>query len=196
MSKRACAVASILCLAAAVAAQGVPGSLIDNDRVVVWDVTAGDPHAPRPQDDAVWVSVAAPGKVAWVPAGRRGDAAGLGGRAIVIDVKKSRPARVANTSGYPLAFPRPGALKKLLENDRVIVWDYTWAPNTPTPMHFHDKDVVVLYVADGALKSTTPDGQSTTNDFTAGTVRFNRANRVHTEVLTQGSARAIITELK
>jgi hypothetical protein len=63
-------------------------------------------------------------------------------------------------------------------------------------MHFHDKDVVVTYVADGALTSTTPDGQSTMNEFTAGTVRFNTRDRAHTEAIAKGQPRAIITELK
>ena len=35
-----------------------------------------------------------------------------------------------------------------------------WAPNTPPPMHFHDKDIVVAYRYDGSLKSTTPDGRA------------------------------------
>jgi hypothetical protein len=38
----------------------------------------------------------------------------------------------------PPAFPRPG-VKKILENERVIVWDCTWTPGVATPMHFHDK---------------------------------------------------------
>jgi hypothetical protein len=53
-------------------------------------------------------------------------------------------------------------------------------------MHFHDKDVVVTYVAEDALKSTTPEGQSTMNAFSLGTVRFNARDRVHTEVLARG----------
>ena len=86
--------------------------------------------------------------------------------------------------------------RKLFENDRVIVWDYTWTPGQPTPMHFHDKDVVVVYMADGALKSTTPDGQNTVNEFSVGTVRFNLRDRVHSEVVSRGAGRAVITELK
>ena len=43
-------------------------------------------------------------------------------------------------------------MKKLLENARVIVWDYTWTPGVATPMHFHDKDVVVYYQEDGDLQ--------------------------------------------
>jgi hypothetical protein len=169
--------------------------LIDNDRVTVWEVTAVDPNAPRPDGESVWISLARPGEAVVKPKGAGSAVVSLGGRAIVIDLKDKQVPPLANRSGYPNAFPRPG-VKKLLETDRVIVWDYTWTPNVPTPMHFHDKDVVVTYVEKGALKSTTPDGQSSANEFSFGTVRFNARDRVHTEVLTTAKARAIITELK
>jgi hypothetical protein len=169
--------------------------LIDNDRVAVWDVTAADPNGPRPRGDSVWISLVDLGKAVVKPKGTTADVSGLGGRAIVIDLKDARAQPIENKSGYPLAFPRPG-VKKLLENDRVIVWDYAWTSGVPTPMHFHDKDVVVTYVETGALKSTTADGQASANEFKFGDVRFNQRNRVHTELLVSGKARAIITELK
>ena len=176
--------------------------IVDNERVTVWDVTSGDPNGPRYSGETVWVSLSRPGEVAFKSAGAHFDAAALGGRAIVIDLKgqvstaySAGPMTSPNTSGYPNAFPRPG-VKKLFENGRVIVWDYSWTPRVATPMHFHDKDVVVVYVETGALKSTTVDGQSTTNEFTAGAVRYNARNRVHSELLATERARAIITELK
>jgi hypothetical protein len=76
------------------------------------------------------------------------------------------------------------------------VWDYSWTPGVATPMHFHDKEVVVTYLKDGSLKSTTPAGEVVVNDYTFGTVKFNLANRTHTETLVKGSQRAIITEFK
>jgi len=63
-------------------------------------------------------------------------------------------------------------------------------------MHFHDKDVVVIYFGNGSLKSTTPDGKSVVNKWTTGDTRFNLRDRVHTETLLDGQLRAIITELK
>ena len=161
--------------------------LIDNDRVTVWDVTG---HATAQPLDAVVVSLS--GSATFLP---KGTAPNVAGRAIVIDLKDHPVAPIANTSGYPLAFPRPGS-KKILENDRVIVWDYTWTPGVPTPMHFHDKDVVVVFLDDGDLSSTTLDGKVTTNSYTPGTVRFNPRDRTHTETLVRGKQRAIITELK
>jgi hypothetical protein len=76
------------------------------------------------------------------------------------------------------------------------VWDYSWTLNKPTPMHFHDKDVVVVFMANGQLNSTTPEGKTDPNQISFGLTRFNARNRVHTEELVKGSGRAIIFELK
>ena len=35
---------------------------------------------------------------------------------------------------YPPAFPRPTA-KKLMETDRIVVWDIVWPNGQATPMH-------------------------------------------------------------
>jgi hypothetical protein len=161
--------------------------IIENDRVAVWDVTDSAPAQPL---DAVVVSVS--GSAAFLP---KGTPPKITGRSIVIDLKDNKVALIGNTSGYPLAFPRPG-VKKLLENERVIIWDYTWTPGVATPMHFHDKDVVALFLEEGDLKSTTPDGQAAVTAYTPVTVRFNPRSRIHTETLVRGTQRAIITELK
>ena len=162
--------------------------LIDNDRVSVLDVsdysTSGQPT------DAVVVSLS--GNAVYVP---KGATSKISGRLFVIDLKDHPVPPIENKSGYPVAFPRPGT-KKVFENDRVIVWDSTWTPGVATPMHFHDKDVVVVFLEDGDLKSTTPDGKEVVNKYTAGTVRFNQGNRTHSETLMNGKQRAIITELK
>jgi hypothetical protein len=166
--------------------------IIDNDRVAVFDVTSTD--AAQPTDSViVWLA----GGATFVPKGTAPimDKSTPNGRSIVINLKDHPAPTYTNTTKYPLAFPRPGS-KKLLENDRVIVWDYTWTPGVPTPMHFHDKDVVVVFLEDGDLKSTTPDGKDTVNQYKTGVTRFNLGGRTHTETLIQGKQRAIITELK
>ena len=167
--------------------QATAKAAIDNDRVTVWDVN--DSVAAQPFD-AVVISFS--GSATFVP---KGTSPKITGRSIVIDLKDHAVPPLANTSGYPLAFPRPGS-KKLLENERVIVWDFSWTPDVPTPMHFHDKDVVVLFLEEGDLKSTAPDGQSVVTAYTPGTIRFNARNRTHFETLVRGKQHAIITELK
>jgi hypothetical protein len=63
-------------------------------------------------------------------------------------------------------------------------------------MHFHDKDVVVVYMEDTALKSTTPDGKGVVNEYVFGQTRFNLRDRSHTELLVRGTGSAVMTELK
>ncbi len=193
--------------------------IVDNERVTVWDATwpaeGASPVARRNEDYlVVYLSngrltltradgsrVTVPvgvGEVTFQPRGTiRGEenASESPVRACFIALHDHYVAPLKNTSGYPQAFPRPGALK-LLENKRVVVWDYTFTAGTPSPMHFHDKDVVVTYLADGALTSTTPEGQSQVNDNAFGLTKFNARNRIHTELLVRGQARVIAVELK
>jgi hypothetical protein len=168
---------------------------IDNERVTVWDLTAGSSPAPTSTRPCVSIRATTQVDVAFLPkcsadAWHTGPAG-----SVVIELKERAVPPLANASGFPNAFPRPG-VKKRLENDKVLVWDYAWTAGVPTPMHFHDKDVVVVYLENGALKSTTPDRQSVVNELSPGLIRYNARDRVHTEELVRGKSRAIITELK
>src|SRR5438105_4486815 len=107
----------VLALVLAQAAADPP--LVDNDRVNVRErPTIGGPAGSivRQTANEIWISV--------TPA-----------KAIAITLKNKTVAALANNSGYPNAFPRPGNVK-LHEDARVIVWDYTWTPGQPTPVHF------------------------------------------------------------
>jgi hypothetical protein len=164
--------------------------IVDNEHVTVWDTAVALPPS---QHDFVEVSLSRKGTASF---GHQGDIpAKSGSRTIVIELKDLPVTPLANETGYPLAFPRKRA-RKLLDNAQVVVWDYVWHAGEPTPMHFHDKDAVVVFEATGALKSTTPDGKSVVNEQQFGNVRFSVRNRTHSEILAGGKARAVITELK
>jgi hypothetical protein len=164
--------------------------VLDNERVVVWDATGAMPPA---RHDFVAVSLSRKGTAVF---GHKGDRPGKPAvRSVVIELQDVALAPIPNTTGHPLGFPRP-RVKKLLENDKVIVWDYVWRQGEPTPMHFHDKDTVVVFEATGALQSTTADGKSVVNEHKFGDIRFNKRDRTHSELLVHGQARAVITELK
>jgi hypothetical protein len=164
--------------------------LIEKEHVTVWDSTG---PLPASAHDFVAVSLSKKGTARF---GRQGEIPGkAGSHTIVIELKGLPVIPIANETGYPLAFPRKHA-KKLLENEQVVVWDYVWHPGEATPMHFHDKDAVVIYEESGSLKSTSPDGKTSVTEFKSGEVRFNVGNRSHREILADGKAHAIITELK
>jgi hypothetical protein len=164
--------------------------LMDNERVTVWDTTSALPPA---QHDFVAVSLSQEGTARF---GHRGGIPSAGGaRTVVIELKDSSPATIANNTGYPLAFPRPHA-QMLLENDRVIVWNSVWRAGEPTPMHFHDKDALVVFESNGVLQSTTPGGEKVVSEIKFADIRFNRRDRTHSELLLSGQAHAVIIELK
>lgn len=190
----------VACAAAAAFGQQLK-PVIDNERVTVWDVkwTKGqtDPASGHDADVAVMrLRGAKAGTASFEAKGSdHSDRGREGDRWVVIELKDHPVPPIANKTGYPLAFPRPH-VKKLLENNRVIVWSYRWNPGEPTPMHFHDKDVVVAYLEDTALTSTTPDGAKKLNEYKAFEIRFNKRDRVHTELLAHGTGSAMMMELK
>ena len=168
-----------------------PQQLIDNSRVTVRETVNGTGTLGARDHDVIAIDLDA--KTAIFVA--KGATHASPKHAIVVDLKDVSVAPISNPTKYPLAFPRPNA-KKVVDNNRVTIWDYTWTPNQPTPMHFHDKDVVVVYLADGQLKSTALDGKVDVNTLSVGLTRFNAPNRTHTEELVKGQARAFIVELK
>lgn len=194
--------------------------VVDNERVAVWDVTwvkgkpspmhrhtydlvgvflVGSPIRITRPDGTTTDNTMNAGDVIFQPKGvthiEEGIVEANPRRAILIDLKDRTVPQIANPSGFPTAFPREGA-KKVIDNDRVVIWDYRWTPGQPTPMHFHDKDVVVVFMDEGQLKSTTPDGKSEVSRISVGLARFNPRNRTHSEELVSGAARAMIVELK
>ncbi len=114
---------------------------------------------------------------------------------VVVELKDAPSKTVPNTTGLPPAFPRPGA-KKILENNRVRVWNYKWLPGKPTPMHFHNTEVVVVFRGNGDVASTTPDGKTQVNHHNPGDIAFNTPNRSHSEELVKGEQSGIMLELK
>jgi predicted metal-dependent enzyme (double-stranded beta helix superfamily) len=175
--------------------------LIQNNRVIVWDVLPGSQApATNPSHDVVTFVIRgdktnAQGEVRYRVKGAASEPAPADTRRVVIELQDAKVAPLVNSSGYPLAFPRLGS-KKLFENDRVVVWSFTWTPGVATPMHFHDKDVVVTYLADGALTSTDAQGRAVVNEHHFGYTKFNARDRVHTELLARGQGSAMMVELK
>jgi quercetin dioxygenase-like cupin family protein len=206
-------------LLAAGKAMAAPAPVIDNDRVVVWNLTLsrGQPaSAARSDLDEVVIFPGGgqfratepkgsprlvryrPGAAIFVPRGTERPGALLSisrAQVVVVALKDRTSPPVAPVEGLPPAFPRAGAVK-VLENDRVVAWNYSWRPGVTTPMHHHDKDAVLVFRFDGALESIARDGTSIVTAHKAGEILFNPANRVHSERLVAARQSAIIVELK
>jgi hypothetical protein len=117
---------------------------------------------------------------------------------IAVSVLCLAPALAAQSlaQSYPPAFPRPTA-KKLLETDRVVVWDIVWPKGQPTPMHRHVYDQVGTYYAAGGRVVTTPDGVSRSTMTPVGALSTTRKGTTHIEEgSTDPPLRAVFIELK
>jgi hypothetical protein len=162
-------------------------SLITNARVIVSDGTDSGTRS----HDVVVVDL----KTAGARFVKTGTPLLAKERSIIIELLAPPIGALPNTSGLPDAFDRPG-IEKLVDNERVTVWRYTWQPHKKTTRHFHANDVVVVHMADGVLASTTPDGKTVMNPNSHGLTKFNPRGRIHEEELVKGKASAVIVELK
>lgn len=97
---------------------------------------------------------------------------------------------------YPPPFPRDGATK-LLENDRVVVWDVVWPKGHPTAMHRHPYVLTGVFIADGTRVITREDGVKQDSVTKKGDVVYVPRHIVHIEEGTSDSpTHAILVELK
>lgn len=97
---------------------------------------------------------------------------------------------------YPPPFPRQGSVK-LLENNRIVVWDVTWPKGYQSPLHEHYSDAVIVTLTGGVVKVTPLHGASSTVSYKAGSVIFAPKGAIHREEgLSATPRRAIVIQLK
>jgi beta-alanine degradation protein BauB len=81
------------------------------------------------------------------------------------------------------------------ENDRVRALEWRLKPGGKEPMHSHP-DGVLIVLADSTLKSTSPEGTSTTRATANGEVRWAPAVSHSIENVGRTEAHALLVELK
>jgi hypothetical protein len=103
---------------------------------------------------------------------------------------------VSSQSSLPPPFPRTNATR-LLDTDRITVWDIVWPKGQPTAMHRHVYDQVGTYYAPGGRSITTPDGTARTTMTEVGRLSTTRKGTTHIEEgNTDSPLRAVFVELK
>lgn len=194
--------------------------ILENERVVVWDVT-WEKGKPTPMHrhlvDLVGVTLVPgtvrvtledgssregqPDAVGAVSAGGKGlthreeGTSDVPRRAILIEIKGAATQSLDRPEGVAPAWPREGATK-ILENDQVVVWDYRFQKDRPIPLHFHDKDTVVVELEPGVTRSIPQDGAPHETTWQGMRARFAPRGRIHREEAVSGSPRGIVVELK
>ena len=97
---------------------------------------------------------------------------------------------------YPPPFPRPNATK-LLETDRLVVWDIVWPKGQPTALHRHVNDQVGTYYQAGGRVITSPDGTARPSTTPVGNLSTTKKGTLHIEEgTTDPPLRAVFVEMK
>ena len=197
--------------------------ILENDRVIVWDMQlqkgqraamhthpydivsvtlSPGGHQDNGADGVTDIRMFKMGDVRFTPKGRTHFEVGLTDpprRAIVTELKPVAPGgapAAQESSTYPPAYPREGA-RKVLENDRVILWDVTLENNRRTAMHGHPYDFMSVTLTPGAIRDVGSDGVVEARQFETGQVRFQNKGRIHAD---EGASlvprRSIVIEFK
>ena len=105
-------------------------------------------------------------------------------------------AALLQTSSLPPAYPRVGATK-VLDNDRVQVWNIAWLKGQPSPLHRHVYDLVGVYYEPGDRTIISPEGNKRPVSTRAGDIAFQRKGVTHIEEgISDSPLRAVFIEMK
>lgn len=157
--------------------------LRESDFVAIWDVArtpdAAASAAPRTlaadqvsvtlaagtvritRSDGAWTVEHEPfGFVRFEPAGtvRAVEAVEEASRVVVFQLKPAPLPSWPRVADVPGQFPRAGA-RKLLETDRVRVWDQTWTPDVRIALHMHYVPTAAVFLEGGRLQTFEADGR-------------------------------------
>lgn len=92
-----------------------------------------------------------------------------------------------------MSITRPQAVPTLqIDNERVIVTEWRFAPDAETGWHRHGLDYIVVPEKTGKLKIETPDGATTVSDLTGHASYFRKAGVEHNVVNASGEDFAFI----
>ncbi len=114
---------------------------------------------------------------------------------IMIDLKDVPSKQIKALPNVPVAFPRAGA-ELAIDNDRVSEWKHGWEAGKALPQVQYVKDAVQVFYEGGRLQFTDAEGNVSTESFVIGDARFIPAGTVVTEMAVNSSPKAVTVEIK
>jgi quercetin dioxygenase-like cupin family protein len=82
-----------------------------------------------------------------------------------------------------------------VDNERVRVTEYRFAPGAETGEHVHEFDYVVVPLGDGRLKLVSPAGEESFADLKQGVSYFRKAG-VHHNVISANASEFAFVEIE
>jgi hypothetical protein len=114
-------------------------------------------------------------------------------RAIMVELTTvPRAAEAVTASG----FPRNGSTK-VMENERVAVWDVTWIQGQQIPRRQQGRDAIVVFLKGGVIRQSPEGAAASDTRRSVGDVLYvPTATDLPSEEAIQGPPRAVFIELK
>jgi len=116
--------------------------------------------------------------------------------AVAIAAVSAIGAAAQAPANLPPAYPRVGATK-ILDNDRVQVWNIAWLKGHPSPLHRHIYDLIGVYYEPGDRMIISPEGAKRPVSTKGGDVIFQARGVTHIEEgVSDSPLRSVFVELK
>jgi hypothetical protein len=118
-----------------------------------------------------------------------------GRHTVVIDIKEKTVPEARNTTQYP-ANKYAQYQNKVVDNDRVVIWDCAWSPGAEMVTSFNSRDMF-LAIAEGGDLSVAVAGQPPKIQHTeTGQAIFLPAGQARTIGSAGGTIHAMLVEVK
>lgn len=114
---------------------------------------------------------------------------------VVIDIKEKRVPEVANNTSYP-SQKFADYQKKVVENDKVIIWDCAWPSMGEGTTGFYGRDVFIAIAEGGDLSIETPGQAAKVQHFDRAQALFLPGGQARTLKSSMGTIHAMLVEMK
>jgi hypothetical protein len=118
-----------------------------------------------------------------------------GRHTVVIDIKDKSVPEAANGTSFP-ANKYATYQNKVVDNDRVIIWDCAWSPGADGVTAFDSRDMFVAFAEGGELLIATPGQPAKIQHYDAGQAIFLPGGQARTIGSAGGTVHAMVVEVK
>lgn len=118
-----------------------------------------------------------------------------GRHTVVIDIKDRHVPEAANASGLP-AQKFADYQVKVVENDRVVIWDCAWSPGAEGVAGFAARDMFLAFAEGGDLSIAAPGGPARVQHVQAGQAIFLPGGQARVLASSGGTIHAMLVEVK
>lgn len=118
-----------------------------------------------------------------------------GRHTVVIDIMEKTVPEVQNTTTYPTN-KYASFQNKVVDNDRVAIWDCAWSPGAEPITSFDSRDMFLAFAEGGDLSIATAGQAPKVQHYDAGQAIFLPGGQARTIAATRDTVHVMLVEVK